>query len=73
MYNSNTDSLGLILGVEFFFSEGHCSGALCNNNSGYIAQMTGCQDERMTGRQDNRMTGLLDDWMTKLPDDQMIR
>ena len=23
------DSLGLILGVEVFFSEGHCSGALC--------------------------------------------
>ena len=30
MYNCNTDSLGLILGVEVFFSEGHCSGALCN-------------------------------------------
>ena len=29
MYNSNTDSLGLILGVEVFFSLGHCSGALC--------------------------------------------
>ena len=29
MYNSNTDSLGLILGVEVFFSIGHCSGALC--------------------------------------------
>ena len=29
MYNCNTDSLGLILGVEVFFSEGHCSGALC--------------------------------------------
>ena len=28
MYNCNTDSLGLILGVEVFFSEGHCSGAL---------------------------------------------
>ena len=28
MYNSNTDSLGLILGVEVFFSIGHCSGAL---------------------------------------------
>ena len=28
MYNSNTDSLGLILDVEFFFSLGHCSGAL---------------------------------------------
>ena len=30
MYNSNTESLGLILGVELFFSLGHCSGALCN-------------------------------------------
>ena len=30
MYNSNTDSLGLILDVEVFFSLGHCSGALCN-------------------------------------------
>ena len=30
MYNSNTNSLGLILGVEVFFSEGHCSGALWN-------------------------------------------
>ena len=29
MYNSNTDSLGLILDVEVFFSLGHCSGALC--------------------------------------------
>ena len=29
MYNCNTDSLGLIWGVEVFFSEGHCSGALC--------------------------------------------
>ena len=29
MYNSNTDSLGLIMGVEVFFSLGHCSGALC--------------------------------------------
>ena len=29
MYNCNTDSLGLILVVEVFFSEGHCSGALC--------------------------------------------
>ena len=29
LYNSNTDSFGLILGVEVFFSEGHCSGALC--------------------------------------------
>ena len=29
MYNSNTDSLELILGVEVFFSLGHCSGALC--------------------------------------------
>ena len=29
MYNYNTDSLGLILGVEVFFSGGHCSGALC--------------------------------------------
>ena len=28
MYNSNTDSLGLILDVEVFFSLGHCSGAL---------------------------------------------
>ena len=28
MYNCNTDSLGLILGVEVFFSDGHCSGAL---------------------------------------------
>ena len=28
MYNCNTDSLGLILGVEVFFSGGHCSGAL---------------------------------------------
>ena len=28
MYNCNTDSLGLILGVEVFFSLGHCSGAL---------------------------------------------
>ena len=28
MYNSNTDSLGLILGVEVFFYIGHCSGAL---------------------------------------------
>ena len=28
MYNYNTDSLGLILGVEVFFSGGHCSGAL---------------------------------------------
>ena len=31
MYNSNTDSLGLILGVEVFFSIGHCSGALCGS------------------------------------------
>ena len=30
MYNSNTDSLRLILDVEVFFSLGHCSGALCN-------------------------------------------
>ena len=30
MYNYNTDSLGLILGVEVFFSGGHCSGALCS-------------------------------------------
>ena len=32
MYNCNTDSLGLILGVgvEVFCSEGHCSGALCH-------------------------------------------
>ena len=29
MYNCNTDSLGLILVVEVFFSLGHCSGALC--------------------------------------------
>ena len=29
MYNSNTESLGLILGVEVFFSLGHCLGALC--------------------------------------------
>ena len=29
MYNSNTDSLGLILDVEVIFSLGHCSGALC--------------------------------------------
>ena len=29
MYNSNTDLLKLILGVEVFFSLGHCSGALC--------------------------------------------
>ena len=28
MYNSNTDSLGLILDVDVFFSLGHCSGAL---------------------------------------------
>ena len=28
MYNSNTDSLELILGEEVFFSLGHCSGAL---------------------------------------------
>ena len=28
MYNSNTDSLGLILDVEVFLSLGHCSGAL---------------------------------------------
>ena len=27
--DSNTDSLELILGVEAFFSLGHCSGALC--------------------------------------------
>ena len=33
MYNCNTDSLGLILGVEVFFSEGHCSGALCMTQS----------------------------------------
>ena len=32
MYNCNTDSLGLILGVEVFFSEGHCSGALCSRS-----------------------------------------
>ena len=32
MYNSNTDSLGLILDVEVFFSLGHCSGALCPNH-----------------------------------------
>ena len=29
MYNSNTNSLGLISGVEVFFSIGQCSGALC--------------------------------------------
>ena len=33
MYNSNTDSLGLILDVEVFFSLGHCSGALCAPNT----------------------------------------
>ena len=32
MYNNNTDLLGLILGVEVFFSEGHCSGALCRGS-----------------------------------------
>ena len=32
MYNSNTDLLKLILGVEVFFSLGHCSGALCVYN-----------------------------------------
>ena len=32
MYNSNTDSLELILGVEVFFSLGHCSGALCGDS-----------------------------------------
>ena len=30
MYNCNTDLLGLILGEEVFFSDGHCSGALCS-------------------------------------------
>ena len=29
MYNSNTETLRLILGVEVFSSLGHCSGALC--------------------------------------------
>ena len=31
--NSNTDSLGWILGVEVFFSIGHCSGALWKWNA----------------------------------------
>ena len=33
MYNSNTDLLELILGVEVFFSLGHCSGALWGGHS----------------------------------------
>ena len=40
MYNSNTDSLGLILGVEVFFSIGHCSGALWYAKTIYILGKT---------------------------------
>ena len=44
MYNSNTDLLGLILDVEVFFSEGHCSGALCQA-FGRVSKMMGtCLD-----------------------------
>ena len=42
MYNCNTDSLGLILGVEVFFSGGHCSGALCNNNFHHLGRPQMC-------------------------------
>ena len=38
MYNCNTDSLGLILRVEVFFSEGHCSGALCHTLFPFLSQ-----------------------------------
>ena len=45
MYNSNTDSLGLILGVEVFFSIGHCSGALCLTKLGGLLPTSPEADE----------------------------
>ena len=42
MYNCNTDSLGLILGVEVFFSEGHCSGALWSHFGSQSVDTVNC-------------------------------
>ena len=39
MYNSNTESNSLILGVEVFFSEGHCSGALCLQSANFPLEL----------------------------------
>ena len=55
MYNCNTDSLGLILGVEVFFSEGHCSGALwvrspVGEMTRYLASTIHCQIRNSRGR-----------------------
>ena len=51
MYNSNTDSLGLILGVEVFFSLGQCSGALClTNDKLHLIQTTISHIPRASGQ-----------------------
>ena len=45
MYNSKTESNLLILGVEVFFSEGHCSEALWLLLSGHpVILVTGYPD-----------------------------